>query len=109
VILWPFRRNRVGNPDPEAFLAELAASYPGKYRPKDRYRDFRRVFLDSEQGRRVLYELLSWGNMFRPSAPMARFDPYETMFHDGERNVALKIMSTMHAEPRERPVGTKEE
>ena len=105
---WPWRRYDVGDPDPEAFLAELAASHPGKaYKPMDRYRDFRRLFLDSEQGRRVLYEILRWGNMFRPSAPMANFDPHETMFHDGERNVALRIMSTMHAEPRERPANTK--
>lgn len=100
----PWRRHRVGTPDPEGFLSELARSYPGKaYRPMDRYRDFRRVFLDSEQGRRVLYEILSWSGMFRSSAVQAKFETNETFFHDGEENIGLKLMATMHAEPKERP------
>lgn len=107
-MIWPFRRHRVGDPDPEAFLAELAASHPGKgYKPIDRYRDFRRVFLDDEQGRRVLYELLAWGGMFKPLTP-GRLETNETFFHEGERNIALKIMTTMHAEPTARPTSTKE-
>ena len=106
MIRWPWNK---GNPDPEAFLAELSAVYPGKrYRNIDRYRDFRRVFLDSEQGMRVLYEILSWGHIFRSTATIANFEPYETMFHDGENNIALRIMSTLNAEPKERPTSTKE-
>lgn len=109
MIRWPFRRRRVGAPDPEAFLAELAVSHPGKgYRNSmDRYRDFRRVFLDSEQGRRVLYELLSWGHMYRSPAKMSNFVTNETFFHEGESHFAKMIMSTMHAEPKARPESTK--
>lgn len=105
-----WRRYRVGDPDPEAFLAELARSHPGKayHNSIDRYRDFRRVFLETEQGRRVLYELLSWGHMYRSPARIANFDPYETMFHDGESHIAKMIISTMHAEPATRPKSTKE-
>lgn len=100
---------QLGNPDPEKFLAALAASHPGKgYSKMDRYRDFRRVFLDSEEGKRVLHELFSWGNMFRPIAPMSKFDPYETAFHDGERNIVLKLLAVMNAEPVNRPTNTKE-
>lgn len=103
---WPWRRYRVGTPDPEAFLAELATVHPGKsYKPMDRYRDFRRVFLETEQGRRVLYELLAWCGMFRPRRS---FDTNETFFKEGERNIALKIMTTMNAEPIARPATTKE-
>ncbi len=107
MIRWPFRRHRVGTPDPEAFLAELAAAHPGKSYDKsvDRYREFRRVFLETDQGRRVLYELLAWGGMFRPRRS---FDTNETFFHEGERNIALKIMTTMNAEPKARPASTKE-
>ena len=98
-----------GIPDPQALLAELYAAHPGKrYTKLDKYRDFRRVFLDSEQGMRVLYEILSWGHMFRSTATMANFEPYQTMFCDGENNIALRIMSTMNAEPKERPTSTKE-
>ncbi len=105
MIRWPFRRTRPGNPDPERFLSQLARAHPGKsrYADLDRYRDFRALFLETERGRRVLYELLSWGHVFRASAPMAQFDPHKTLFHDGERSIALKIMATMNAEPMERP------
>ena len=100
---------RLGKPDPEAFFAELASAHPGKrYTRLDKYRDFRRVFLDSEQGMRVLYEILSWGNVFSSTATIANFEPYQTMFHDGENNIALRIMSTMNAEPKERPTSSKE-
>lgn len=99
---------RLGQPDPEAFFAELASAHAGKnYTKMDKYRDFRRVFLDSEEGKRVLYEILSWGGMFRPSS-RGNFDTNETFFHDGERNLALKIMTTMNAEPKARPTSTKE-
>ena len=108
MIGWPFRRHRIGDPDPERFLAGLARAHPGKsrYTDVDRYRDFRALFLETERGRRVLYELLSWGHVFRASAPMANFDPHKTLFHDGERSIALKIMATMNAEPMERPTKT---
>lgn len=112
MIRWPWRRHHVGDPDPEAFFAELAVSHPGKgYSQKnsmDRYRDFRRVFLDSEQGRRVLYELLSWGHTFRSPAKISNFQTNETFFHDGEAHFAKMIISTMNAEPKARPTSTKE-
>lgn len=109
MIQWPWRRN-VGSPDPEAFFAELAASHPGgRYKTSmDRYQDFRRVFLDSEQGRRVLYEILLWSHIGKASAPGADFNPYETMFRDGERAIGIKLMITMNAEPKARPTSTKE-
>ena len=102
--------HRLGDPDPEAFLAELAAAYPGKKYSKsiDRYRDFRRLFLDSEEGKRVLYEILSWGGMFRSAAPAANFDPYQTMFLNGQQDIAFRLLAAMNAEPSARPTSTKE-
>ena len=73
----------------------------------DRHRDFRRVFLDSEQGKRVLYEVLAWSGMFRPSA-QGNYDTNETFFHEGQRDVALKIMFTVSTEPKARPQSSKE-
>lgn len=107
MICWLWRR--LGKSDPEAFLSQLAASHPGKrYSKMDRYRDFRRLFLDTDQGRRVLFEILSWGHIFRCPAAMSKFDPYETLYHNGEANMAKRLMSTMNAEPKERPANTKE-
>ena len=106
MIRWPWRK--AGKPDLDAFFAELQQSHPGKYDKMDRFRDFQRVFLESEQGKRVLYEILLWCHITRPSAPLAKFDPYETMFLDGERSIGIQIMVTMNAEPRVRPTSTKE-
>ena len=105
-----FSRLRMGTPDPDAFMRQLQAAHPGgrAYSKVDRYRDFRQVFLETEQGRRVLYEILLWSHMFHPSAPAAKFDPYEAMFLDGERSLGQKIMRTMNAEPVEQPQSSKE-
>ena len=109
MIRWPFRRHRVGDPDPEAFLAELAASHPGKgYKPMDRYRDFRRVFLSDEQDRRVLYEVMTFCGMFRSAAPRAEFETNETFFFNGQQDIGFRLLATMHAEPKARPTSTKE-
>ncbi len=101
---WPFRRR--GTPDPEAFLAELAASHPGKPYSSwpgsiDRYRDFRRLFLETEQGKRVLYEIMGWCGMFRSAAPSANFDPHKTMFLNGQQDIAFKLLAVMDQEPSE--------
>lgn len=108
-MIWPFRRHRVGDPDPEAFLAELAASHPGKgYTKMDRYRDFRRVFLSDEQGRRVLYEIMAFCGMFQSAAPRAKFDPHQTMFFNGQQDIGFRLLATMNAEPKARPASTRE-
>ncbi len=104
----PFRR-RLAAPDPEAFLAELARAHPGRdYSKADRYADFRGLFLGDERGRRVLYEILSWSGMYRPSVRTGKFDTTEMVFHEGERNIALQLMYAMNAEPSARPTTTKE-
>ena len=92
--------SKVGRPDPEALFAEI--SHTG-YRDEDRYREFRRVFLGSDEGRRVLYEILSWGHMFQSSVSRTDIDPNRVMFLEGERNLALKLLATLNAEPTARP------
>jgi hypothetical protein len=91
-----------GRPDPEALFADLARAHSGiAYKDADRYRDFRQVFLDTAQGRRVLYEIFTWANLFR--TVFIPGDPYATHYRDGERNIALKILATLNAEPAEPP------
>jgi hypothetical protein len=93
----------IAPPDIEAFFTDLAKAFTGKYTEEDRYREFRQVFLDTEQGRRVLYQILRWGHKFASSAKLAGFDPYKTMFHEGERNMALHIFATIHQQPQAKP------
>ena len=101
MIRWLRRlRFRPGAPDPDAFLADLRRAGLGRsYTQGDRYRDFRAVFhghSTPEQGRRVLWQLLDGARIYRP---VKADDPYETYFRDGERNMGLRIIRTMHAEP----------
>jgi hypothetical protein len=87
-----------GRPDPEALFADLARAHADVgYGDADRYRDFRQVFLGSVQGRKVLYEIFTWANLFRPV--FIPGDPYATHYRDGERNIGLKILATLNAEP----------
>ncbi len=94
-------------------LADL--SMPEDYDPLDRYNDFRKVFLETEQGRRVLRQVLGWGHLLKSHlVRMPRpIDPYAILAAEGERNLALHIFSVMLVEPSERPdeqtTKTKEE
>lgn len=92
-------------PDIEALFADLSKTHPGKgqYAQMDRYRDFRAVFMGSDQGKRVLYEILSMGHMFIAPPVLGAFDTNRTMFHGGEQNVVLGIFKTAQVEPKEVP------
>ena len=81
-------------------LSDLAAVQGSGRTRADKYKEFRAVFLGSDQGKRVLHDILSEGHMYRSSM---RADPYQTFFREGERNMALKILTTIMAEPQERP------
>ena len=91
--------------DPLDTLTKL----PGlaNYSKKDRYHDFRRTFMETEETRRVLSEILSWGHLLRPSVQGAPIDPYLMAVHEGERNIALKLLNTVHNEPPEPPAKQK--
>lgn len=91
-----------GNPDPELFLEQLGRVRIGeKYTHTDRYRDFRHVFYSDEQGRRVLSQIFEWVGFYRTSITPG--DPYATHVQEGERNIGLKLLATLNAEPAERP------
>lgn len=50
---------------------------------------------------------MSWSGMFASAAPRANFDPYQTMFFNGQQDISFKLLATMNAEPRNRPASTK--
>lgn len=89
--------------DIEAEFADLAAARASAYTDMDRYSEFRALFLGSDMGKRVLYEILGWGHVFHSSAAMGRFEPNRVMFNEGERNLALKIFATARVEPKAKP------
>ena len=88
----------------EAELLDELASLPSQdgYSPIERYRDFRKVF-GTDEGKRVLREILSWGRMFRAPILGKPIDPYAMAVAFGERNMALKLMATVHTEPPDKP------
>lgn len=101
-------RDRRGRPDPEALFAQLARAHTGLgYGDIERYRDFREVFLTTEKGRCVLNEIFTWANLFRPV--LVPGDPYATHYRDGERNIGLKILATLNAEPGDPPTEAADE
>ena len=87
-------------------MVELGAVANDSRTPMDRYREFRQVFLGTEEGKRVLRDILGWGHAWRPVEVM---DPtnlnaaYHTFRNCGERNLALKILTAIEVEPGIRP------
>lgn len=90
-----------GNPDPEAFLERLGrVRISEDYTHIDRYRDFHSVFFGestAEQGRRVLSQIFEWVGFYRSS--YVRGDPYETHINEGARNIGIRLIATLDAEP----------
>ena len=92
----------------EAELLDELAALPSQegYSPVERYQDFRKVF-GTDEGKRVLREILSWGRMFRAPILGKPIDPYAMAVAFGERNMALKLMATVHTEPPDKPQRTR--
>jgi len=84
-------------------LAELASLPSGHYTPADRYHDFRKVFTGSEEGKRVLEEILRWGHLLKSSVRGIPIDPYLTHINEGESNMARKLLATVYKEPPPEP------
>ena len=69
----------------------------------DKYRDYRQVFLGSEQGLRVLASILADCHFFRTPVQSRPVDPYATHIAIGERNAAQRLMKTIMEEPKPKP------
>jgi len=99
-MIWPFRRRR--DPfDPEALMADLTRAWGGARNADAIAADFKHVFLGSEAGRRVLYEILAWSHQWRTSFTAGETD--STNFKEGERNIGLRIMAALHNDPKPLP------
>lgn len=86
-----FRKRR--EPDLDAILREVTR---GRRDKADIIRDFKAVFFRDEQSRRVLNELLHWTRILKP---VRGTDPHDTYFREGERNIGLKLLLVLNAEP----------
>jgi hypothetical protein len=96
---WPWRRRE--RFDPEALAADLARAWGSKRPPEEVAADFKQLFLGSEQGKRVLYEIFAWGHLWRSSMAATT---EATAFNEGERNIGLKIMAALRKDPKPLPV-----
>ena len=87
----------------DEYLEILASlSIPDDYAPVDRYHDFQMVFLETDQGRRVLKQILSWGHLLKAYPLTSPIDPYRDERLEGGRNLILKIFAVMMVEPPQR-------
>jgi hypothetical protein len=90
-------RKPIPPPDPEHFLAELAKAYSGQgYTKEDRASDFRRVFLASTEGKRVLYQIMGWSRLF--GSTVVPGDPHMTYHREGSRDIGLRILSVLQSD-----------
>lgn len=98
----------MSEPEGEALFEALSSlpAPPKDYTEQDKYRDFRKVFLSSEEGGRVLRQLLAWGHLFGPSIFGNPIDPYRVVALEAERNYALRLLKTIHDEPKAKPAQT---
>lgn len=81
----------------------MELGHPVEYDDLDRYRDYRKLFLDSDLGKKVLYDILSMGGMYKSSIKPKGgnpVDPLMVAFKEGERNFALRLLTIINTEPR---------
>lgn len=98
----------VQNKDIDDVTNDMANAYSAQYSNKDRYRDFVNVFRKSQTGLRVLHQILEWGNVYGSTIPrgLGPLDPNRVLINEGERRLALKILSTINVEPLAPPTNT---
>lgn len=77
--------------------ALIKANFPTEYSEVDEQRDFRRVFLDKPDGRRVLARILSRAGWLSASPPIVagREAPQATVYDEGRRSVGQMIASIL--------------
>ena len=85
--------------DPFDTLAALP-SPPESYTALDRYRDFRVVFMQTDEGGRVWRRIMEMGCVFEEPRLTSPVDPYMLVAYRGKRQLALEIFKTTTDEPR---------
>ena len=86
------RKKRV--PNVEAVNRAIVEGFVGDYRDDDRYRDFKRVFMATPEGKRVLWEIFRWTGMNDIS--FIKDSPEATAFNEGQRNIGLMIYAVLN-------------
>jgi hypothetical protein len=91
--------------DIQEFIGSLAEGFYGRgeYTKMDRYRDFRRLFLGTEEGKRVLYELMGWGKLYGAIPANREQQDRDIFVMLGERNLVLQLLRTINLEPKMNP------
>lgn len=77
------------------------------YTSDDQYHDFRKVFMGTTEGQRVLRRILELGSIFHQPALQSPVDPYMLAAFHGRRFLALKVLSIVNNEPPKRPAKAK--
>jgi hypothetical protein len=79
---------------------------PSGYTAMDAYRDFRKVMLGSDEGKRVFWQFLSRAHFFRSSIALrpGPIDTNDVLRNEGERNMGIWLLNMVTHEPQgERP------
>ncbi len=94
--------------DPHALFCALArARGAPPYTEQDRRRDFRRVFLASAAGKRVLHEIFASTHLF--AATFVPGDAFATHWREGGRDVGLRILTMLDTDAPDGPGAEAEE
>lgn len=90
-------------------LFDILAGFPStaNYTAHDLYVDFRKVFFGSDEGKRVLKNILELGLVFTEPEIASPIDPYLLAQMRGRRWMALKILKLSQFEPKEAPTRTR--
>lgn len=96
-----FSRTRALDADAAAIVAALTGTKPDPgYGDAERTRDYRAALLGTDQGRRVLADLLERLGMFRDAFDA---DPLKMARAVARQDVARQILGLLKAEPQDRP------
>ena len=85
------------------FISGQTTATSSKYNSLDRYRDFRKVFLETEEGKRVLREILCWAKLLMVTSAGKPIDPLELAKREGHKELGCKLLSTIYIEPAPKP------
>lgn len=88
-----------------AALARARGTPP--YTEHDRRRDFRRVFLASAAGKRVLHEIFASTHLF--ATTFVPGDAFATHWREGRRDVGLRILAMLDTDAPDGPGARAEE
>ena len=57
--------------------------------------DYKKVFLGTPEGKRILADLLAFTGVFELSFDMSEYDAHRTAFNEGRRSLGLKLLEAL--------------